>query len=392
MLILTINSRMNSLKFNLFNINDKLSIASGLFDGIGSDTGRYSIYFSKQTITEELHFDDHNNVAKILLDKLISLNIIESKSDIKAIGHRIINGGEKYKNSVIITDEVVDDILNNYTFVPFYQKANVLGIEAFSTVFSDIINVAVFDTAFYQSLDDYKYLYSVPYNWYKDYGIRKYGAHGIVHKHITDEVRNIINTDSFKLISCHIGNGVSISAIKDMKCIDTSMGFTPVSGVMMGTRSGDVDPSIIPFIMEKEGKNALEVLDDLNKKSGLLGISELSGIFGEVSEAGDFGNERALLAKKMYINSIVDFIAKYYVLLDGCDVLSFTGGVIENNLSLRREICEKLSCLGFKIDLDKNSDLDSQIISSHDSKVKIYVIHKNEELFIAQEVFNILNR
>lgn len=392
MLILTINSRMNSLKFNLFKFNDKVSIASGLCEGIGSDLSKYTINYSKQIITEEITLDNHHMVAEVLLDKFISLGIIEDKNDIKAIGHRIVNGGEKYKNSTIINEEIIDDILNNCSYVPFYQKANVLAIEAFRDVFTDVLNIAVFDTSFYQNMDTDKFLYSVPYNWYSDYGIRKYGAHGIVHKYVTNEVKNILNNDNFKLISCHIGNGVSISAIENMRCVDTSIGFTPVSGAMMSTRSGDIDPSIIPFIMEKEGKNALEVLDDLNKKSGLFGVSLLSDKVNEVFESSELGDDKSLVAKKMYINSIVDFIAKYYVLLNGCDILSFTGGVIENNLSLRREICERLTCLGVKIDLDKNIDPNSKIISSSDSSVKIFILHKDEELFIAQETFNILNR
>ena len=249
----------------------------------------------------------------------------------------------------------------------------------------------VFDTAFHQTMDEVSYLYPVPYKWYKEYGVRKYGFHGTSHRYITDSVRDILGREDFKLISCHIGNGGSICAVKDMKCVDTTMGFTPLAGIMMGTRSGDVDPSIIPYVMEKEGKNIGEVLNDLNKNSGLLGLSEFSSDMRDILAKCDEGDERALNAKSKYVRRIVDYIAEYYVLLGGADAIVFTAGVGENCVSIRREICEKLSCLGVKIDLDKNNITREKVkLSTDDSKIDVWVIPTDEELMIARDTLNLI--
>lgn len=391
MFILTINSKINSFKFNLFNMNSKQSVASGNVSGIGLDAGGYSIKFSGQKITHEVVVNSHVDAARMILDKIVALDIIKEVDDIKAIGHRVINGGEKYSSSVIINDEVIKDIEEFSIYVPLHQKANLLGIQAFREVVPNTTMVAVFDTAFYNNLDKEEYLYPVPYMWYKEYGIRKFGAHGIVHKHVTEKISKILEKDELRIISCHIGNGVSVSAVNNMTCIDTSMGFTPLTGAMMGTRSGDVDSSIIPFVMEKEGKNALEVIEDLNKKSGLLGMSEVSSDMRDILSECDNGNENAILAKNKYIRMIVDYIAKYYVLLGGCDVLTFTGGIGQNSSVIRSEICDKLSCLGVFIDDEKNSVNDSfQKISSDSSSFDVYVVPKKEDLFIANEVLDLI--
>ena len=251
--------------------------------------------------------------------------------------------------------------------------------------------VCVFDTAFHQSMDEVSYLYPVPYSWYSEYAIRKYGAHGTSHRYIADEVKKILGRDDFKLISCHIGNGGSITAIKDMKCVDTSMGFTPLAGIMMGTRSGDIDPSIIPYVMEKEGMNASEVIDVLNRKSGVLGLSEFSSDMRDLVAKCDEGDHKAIVAKDKYVRRVVDYIAQYYVLLEGVDVIVFTAGVGENNIPIRREICEKLSCLGVKIDLDLNNKRGETIkISSDDSKIDVYVIPTDEELMIARDTLKLI--
>ena len=237
------------------------------------------------------------------------------------------------------------------------------------------------------------YLYPVPYKWYEDYGVRKYGAHGTSHRYIAMQVKKILGTQEFKLISCHIGNGGSITAIKDGKCVDTSMGFTPLAGIMMGSRSGDIDSSIIPYVMEQEGKNAGEVLDDLNRRSGLLGLSECSSDMRDIVAKCGENDERCIVAKNKYVRRVVDYIAQYYVLLNGVDVIAFTAGVGENNVLIRKEICEKLSCLGIKIDENLNNvSGELRKISTSDSKVEVYIIPTNEELMIARDTLNLINR
>ena len=251
--------------------------------------------------------------------------------------------------------------------------------------------VGVFDTAFHQTMNEETYLYPVPYKWYSEYGVRKYGFHGTSHRYISDCVSKILGKNEFRLISCHIGNGGSITAIKDGKCVDTTMGFTPLSGIMMGTRSGDVDPSIITYVMEKEGKNASEVIEDLNRLSGLLGLSSISSDMRDIIKECELDNKKALLARDKYVRRIVDYIAQYYVLLGGVDMIVFTAGVGENSVPIRSLVCEKLSCLGVKIDSSKSKVTGEQIkISTDDSKIDVYVIPTNEELMIARDTLNMI--
>ena len=368
-------------------------IASGLFDRIGIDGGNYKISYDGDEITQEIEFSNHTDAVKILLDKLIALGIIKSLDEIDGVGHRIVHGGSKYSESVLLNDEVVKDIEELKEYAPLHNPAHLLGINAFREILPDKPMVCVFDTAFHQSIDEVTYLYPVPYRWYKDYGVRKFGAHGTSHRYISEYVSDTLGLKDKRIISCHIGNGASISAIKGGKCIDTSMGFTPLAGIMMGTRSGDIDPSIIPFVMEKEGKNASEIIDDLNKKSGLLGLSEYSSDMRDIMEKVDEGDEKAILAKDKYVRRIVDYIAQYYVLLGGVDIIVFTAGVGENNIPIRREICEKLTCLGIKIDLDKNNVRSDVVkISSDDSSIDIYVIPTDEELLIARDTLKLIDR
>ena len=276
-------------------------------------------------------------------------------------------------------------------FAPLHIPANISGVNAFKKVLPNVPMVGVYDTAFHQTMDPETFLYPVPYNWYKEYGIRKYGFHGTSHRYIASEVERIYGTKDKKIISCHIGNGGSITAIKDGKCVDTTMGFTPLSGIMMGTRSGDVDPSIIPYVMVKEGKNASEVIDDLNKRSGLLGLSGISSDMRDIVNKCEEDNEMAKLARSKYVRRVVDYIAQYYVLLGGADVIVFTAGVGENSIPNRKSICEKLACLGVKIDLEKNNTMgEFQKISKDDSKIDVYVIPTDEELMIARDTLNLI--
>ena len=393
MKIISINAGSSSLKFSLFNMNDESVIASGLFERIGIEGSKYTIKFNGEKISQEIELNTHTDAVKVLLDKLVDLGIIHSLDEIDGVGDRLVHGKDKYSESVIITDEVVEDLEKFKRFAPLHNPANILGINAFREVLPNVPMVGVFDTAFHQSMDATTYLYPVPYSWYQDYGVRKYGFHGTSHRYITNMVKNILGKDEFRLISCHIGNGGSITAVKDGKCVDTSMGFTPLAGIMMGTRSGDIDPSIIPYVMEQEGKNASEVIDDLNKKSGLFGISEYSSDMRDILERCDLQDEKAVIARDKYVRRVVDYIAQYYVLLGGADVIAFTAGVGENSIPVRRQICEELACLGVKIDLDQNNKRGEVVkISTDDSSIAVYVIPTDEELMIARDTLDLINR
>ena len=393
MKILSVNAGSSSLKFTLFEMNDESIIVSGVFERIGLDNSFYKIKLNGETIKEEIALPTHTEAVNVLLSKLIDLNIIKSYDEIKGVGHRILHGGEKYSESVIINDDVIESIKELTPLGPLHHPGEIAGIMALKEVLPEVPMVAVYDTAFHQTMDEEAYLYPVPYSWYKDYKVRKYGFHGTSHRYIAETVKKILNKDSFRLISCHIGSGGSICAIKDGKCVDTSMGFTPLAGIMMGTRSGDIDPSIIPYVMEKEGKNASEIVEDLNKKSGVLGLSELCSDMRDLVEACDEGNSQAIIAKNKYVRRVVDYIAQYYVLLGGADIIVFTAGVGENNVAIRREICEKLSCLGVKIDLDLNNIRGEEAkISTDDSSILVYTIPTNEELMIARDTLRLMNR
>ena len=393
MKIISINAGSSSLKFSLFEMDNESVIASGLFERIGIGGSKYTIKFNGEKITQEVDLPSHVDAVNILLDKLTDLNIISSLDEIHGVGHRIVQGKDVFKESVIINDEVMEKLEEIKGFAPLHNPANMLGIEAFRKAMPNVPMVAVFDTAFHQTMDKTAYLYPVPYSWYEDYGVRKYGAHGTSHRYITETVKALLGKDEFRLISCHIGNGGSITAIKDGKCVDTSMGFTPLAGIMMGTRSGDIDPSIIPYVMEKEGKNASEVIDDLNKRSGLLGMSEYSSDMRDILEKCDAQDEKAIVARDKYVRRVVDYIAQYYVLLGGVDVIVFTAGVGENSIPVRRQICEELACLGVKIDLDLNNTRGETVkISTDDSDILVYVIPTDEELMIARDTLHLINR
>ena len=393
MKIISINAGSSSLKFSLFNMDDESVIASGLFERIGIEGSNYTIKFNGEKITQEVELATHVDAVNILLDKLTDLNIISSLDEIHGVGHRIVQGKDIFTESVLINDEVMEKLDAIKGFAPLHNPANMLGIEAFRKVLPNVPMVAVFDTAFHQTMDKSTYLYPVPYSWYEDYGVRKYGAHGTSHRYIAETVKELLGKDEFRLISCHIANGGSITAIKDGKCVDTSMGFTPLAGIMMGTRSGDIDPSIIPYVMEQEGKNASEVIDDLNKRSGLFGMSEYSSDMRDILEKCDQQDEKAIVARDKYVRRVVDYIAQYYVLLGGADVIVFTAGVGENSIPVRRQICEELACLGVKIDLDKNNVRGEVVkISTDDSSIDVYVIPTDEELMIARDTLHLINR
>ena len=393
MKILSVVAGNNSLKFSLFDMDNFNALATGVFERIGIDGSKYTIKYDDQVITQEIELEDYVAACRTLLDKLIGLEIIKSSCEIDGVGHRVAHGKDIFNKSTIITDEVIEKLKELKDIAPLHNPSNILGIEAFREVLPGVLQVAVFDTAFHQTMDEVTYLYPVPYSWYKDYGLRKYGFHGTSHRFIVREVKKILNKDEFKLISCHLGVGCSIAAIKDGKCVDTSMGFTPVAGIMMETRSGDVDPSIIPYIMEKEGKNASEVVDDLNKNSGLYGMSGFSDNINDIINRSAEGDHLSTLAKEKFVRRIVDYIAQYYVLLDGADIITFSGDVGINNNSIRKEVCEKLGSLGIKFDNTANESIGTMTkLSAKNSKVLVWAIPTNEELLIAKDTYNLINR
>ena len=393
MKIISINAGSSSLKFQLFNMDNEEVIVSGLFERIGIENSCYTFKYNGEKITEEVELATHSDAVSILLDKLISLNIISSLDEIDGVGHRVVQGGEKYDKSVIITDEVIEDVESFKELAPLHNPAGLLGIKAFKEALPNVPMVAVFDTAFHQTMPEESYIYPVPYSWYKDYRVRKYGFHGTSHRFINEKVSELMGRKDLKVISCHLGSGASICAIDSGKSVDTTMGFTPLAGLMMCTRSGDIDPSIIPYVMEKEGKNASEIIDDLNKKSGFIGVSELSSDYRDILKGLEEENEKCILANNRYIKTVVSYIANYYVLLGGADAIVFTAGLGENNGKLRASVIEKLSCLGIEIDEEAN-ECSGEIrkISTDNSKTAVYVIPTDEELMIAKDTLKLVQQ
>ena len=390
MKIMSVNAGSSSLKFSLFDMGKSNCIASGYFERVGLDGSFYTIKYNGEKIKEEVELPNHTVAVEVMLDRLITLGIIKDLDEIDGIGHRIVHG-YTYDHSVVITDKVIEDIKSYADFAPLHNPAHILGIEACKKALPNVSMVAVFDTAYHQTMPKENYIYPVPYNWYENYGVRKYGAHGTSHKYIAERLSEVLKTKNYKAIVCHLGSGCSLSAIKDGVCQDTSMGFTPLAGVMMGTRSGDIDPSIIPYIMEKEGLNAKEVVDMLNKKSGLLGVSRKYSDYRDIRNAISEGDEQAILANKIFVNTVVKYIANYYVELEGIDALVFTAGLGENSSPARHDIISKLKVLGITIDEEKNKTTGEEIeLTGKDSKVRVFAIPTNEELMIAKETLNLI--
>ena len=377
-----------TMKFSLWEIGNNDALAFGSFDGIGSDNCIYNIIYKNEKISENVVLNNYDDIVSYLVDSLIQLDFIYSIVDIKGIGHKLSRIYNHFSNYIVFSNDSLsklkplDDTGLNY---------ETLGVQSFLKVFPESLNVGFFDYGFFNTLDMSHFLFSIPFQWYEKYGIRKYGIDGITHNYISNQVHELLHADSFKLVSCSLDVSNSICSINDGKAIDISSGFLDSSGIISSTGSGKIDPAIIPFIMECEGKNAGEILDDLNNSSGLLGISELSDDIKIILDSSE-DNEKASLALDKYILDIVDEIAKAYVLLEGIDVLVFTSFVGENFISIRRKICEKLSCFGVKIDLDLNSVCGKiQRISSDDSKILVYVIPTIDSQIISNHVFNMIN-
>ena len=345
----------------------------------------------------EKDIPEHTAGIEFILNTLVSpeYGAIKSLDEINAVGHRMVHGGERFSESVLLNKEVLDAFIACNDLAPLHNPANLKGVNAVSSILPNVPQVGVFDTAFHQTMPDYAYMYAIPYELYEKYGVRRYGFHGTSHRYVSQRVCEFLGVDpkGKKIITCHIGNGGSISAIKDGKCIDTSMGLTPLEGLVMGTRSGDIDAGAVTFIMEKEGLNATGVSNLLNKKSGVLGVSGVSSDMRELEAAVAAGNPKAILAEKMYFYRIKKYIGAYAAALGGVDIILFTGGVGENQANCRSEVCEGLEFMGVKIDLEKNKVRGEEaIISADDSKVTVAVIPTDEELMIASDTLAILNK
>ncbi len=391
MKIMSVNAGSSSLKFSLFEMDNKQLIASGYFERVTLPGSFFNIKYNGEKYFEEIEMPNHTVAVQIMLDRLISLGIVSSLEEISAVGHRIVHGGDKYNKSVIIDDEVLDDIKRFAELAPLHNPAHVLGIEAVKSALPNVPMVAVFDTAFHQTMEPATYMYPVPYEWYTDLMVRKYGAHGTSHCYISKQIPRLIGKDNYKAIICHLGSGGSISAVKDGVCVDTSMGFTPLAGIMMGTRSGDIDPSIVTYVAKKTNRSAEDVVSDLNKKSGFLGLSGKSNDFRDVYAGVEAGDERCKLALEKYVKTVVNYIAMYYVELGGADVICFTAGLGENAAPVREMVCAKLACLGVKIDLNENNVRGvEKELSTADSSIRVFVVPTNEELMIADDTYELV--
>ena len=398
MKILVLNCGSSSIKYKLFDMTTKEVLAQGGIEKIGlvGSFLKLTLPNGEKKILEK-DIPEHTAGIEFILNTLVSpeYGAIKSLDEINAVGHRMVHGGERFSESVLLNKEVLDAFIACNDLAPLHNPANLKGVNAVSAILPNVPQVGVFDTAFHQTMPDYAYMYAIPYELYEKYGVRRYGFHGTSHRYVSQRVCEFLGVDpkGKKIITCHIGNGGSISAIKDGKCIDTSMGLTPLEGLVMGTRSGDIDAGAVTFIMEKEGLNATGISNLLNKKSGVLGVSGVSSDMRELEAAVAAGNPKAILAEKMYFYRIKKYIGAYAAALGGVDIILFTGGVGENQANCRSEVCEGLEFMGVKIDLEKNKVRgEDAIISSDDSKVTVAVIPTDEELMIASDTLAILNK
>ena len=390
MKILVLNCGSSSLKYQLINMETEEVLASGKYERIGEDEAFITHKVNGQKIEIKHPAKTHEEAVDFTLKQLINpeYKVIDSLDEISAIGHRLVHGGEKINKSVVITDEVVDVLKECIDLAPLHNPAGIIGIEACKKVMPGKPMVGVCDTAFHQTMPKERYIYPIPYEYYKKYGIRKYGFHGTSHMYVSQRLAEIVGKDisELKIVTCHLGQGSSICAVEGGKSVDTSMGLTPLAGIPMVTRSGDLDPSVVTFLMKKEGWTPEEAENMLNKKSGVQGISGLAPDFREIEAASYGENERAAIAIEKFKYEIASYIAKYAVAMNGVDYIVFTGGVGENQINIRRGICEKLEFMGVKIDVEANNVRGvEKEISAPDSKVKVYLVPTNEELMIAKE-------
>ena len=397
MKILVLNCGSSSIKYKLFDMTTKEVMAQGGIEKIGLPGSflKLTLPNGEKKILEK-DVPEHTTGIDFILNTLVSeeYGAIKSLDEINAVGHRMVHGGEKFAKSVLIDQEVLDTFIACSDLAPLHNPANLKGVNAVSAILPNVPQVGVFDTAFHQTMPDYAYMYAVPYELYTKYGVRRYGFHGTSHRYVSKRACEFLGlpVEGTKIITCHVGNGGSITAVKDGKSVDTSMGLTPLEGLMMGTRSGDIDGGAVTYIMEKEGLDATGISNLLNKKSGVLGVFEKSSDMRDLESAAAAGEPRAVLAESMYFYRIKKYIGAYAAAMGGVDVIVFTGGVGENQANARSGACEGLEYMGVKVDLEKNKTRGVEaIISADDSKVKVVVIPTDEELMIASDTMDILS-
>lgn len=398
MKILVINCGSSSLKYQLFDMSTNEMLAKGICEQIGSDstfTHKVPSDESKNCKSVPMKMDDHAQAIQIVIDTLTSADrgVLSSMSEIAAVGHRVLHGGEKFSGSVLVTDDVKAAIRECFDLGPLHNPANLMGIESCEKVMPGVPQVAVFDTGFHATMPDYAYMYALPYEYYEKYGIRRYGFHGTSHRFVSKRCIELLGgkAEGTKIVTCHLGNGSSISAVKDGKCLDTTMGVTPLEGIMMGTRCGSIDPAIIPIIMKKEGLTPDEMDIVMNKKSGMLGVTQKTSDNRTIENDAKNGDERAKLVESMLCHQLVKYIGGFAAAMGGIDAVVFTGGIGENNPHYRTRVAEKLEFLGTAIDEVPNAKRGEELeISVPGSKVKLFVIPTNEELMIAQDTYEIV--
>lgn len=396
MLVLVMNSGSSSLKFQLINMKTNEVLSKGLVERIGGEgKAAYEIKAKDQKLKKEADVPDHKEAVRIVTDALVNgdLAVIDDLKEVDAIGHRVVQGGETVREARVVNEEL-KELIRRYTpMAPLHNPAALLGIEACETNMPGIPQVGVFDTAYHQTMDAAHYMYAIPYEDYETYEVRRYGAHGTSHKYVAQEIIKKLGKDDLKIITCHLGNGASISAIKDGKIMDTSMGFTPLEGLVMGTRSGNIDPAAVLYLKEKLNLDDQGMDDYLNKKSGLLGVSGISNDFRDIERAMDEGNKRAQLAYDLFVLRVKQYIGSYFAELNGCDVLVFTAGIGENDDRVRRDVCLNMEALGIEVDEAQNEGCrEERLISTEKSAVQVYVLPTNEERAIAQETIEALSK
>lgn len=392
--IMAVNAGSSSLKFQLLEMPEEKLITSGIVERIGMKSSVFAIKVDGKKVEETSDIANHAEAVNILLNKLIEHNIISSYEEISGVGHRVVHGGNKFAESVVLEDSEIKYLESIIDLAPLHLGPNLTGIKAFKKILPNVKHIGVFDTAFHHTMKEEAYLYAVPYDWYERYKVRKYGFHGTSHKFVSDRVAKIMGKSpkEINVIVAHIGNGASICAVKQGKSVDTSMGFTPLEGIPMGTRSGNIDPAVIEYMMNKKGKSVKEITNYLNKQSGYLGLSGLSSDSRDLVAAAAEGNHRASLAIEVQAKRIVDYIASYYVYMGGADAIVFTAGIGENAQTTRANICNRLTALGVKIDDERNDCRGvERLISADDSKIKVYLIPTNEEVMIARDTLALLN-
>lgn len=392
--VMAVNAGSSSLKFKLYEMPEEIVICSGIVERIGFEDAIFQIKYDDKKEKNIQPVKDHAVAVKLVLDSLIRLGIIKKYEEIEATGHRIVQGGSYFSKSAVINKDTTDKVRDLIPLSPLHNAAELVGIEAFQKVLPNTPGICAFDTAFHQTMKPEDYTYAIPYKYSEDFKIRRYGAHGTSHHYLSIEANKYLDKDSKKrLIICHLGSGASLSAVRDGKCVATSMGLTPLGGIMMGTRTGDIDPSVFNYVVAKTGKSAEEIYQEFNKKSGLLGVSGVSSDARDIEAAVNEGNERAKLACNLWARRVADFIGQYYVRLGGCDLIIFSAGIGENSALFRELVLKQVEeALNLSIDYELNKTIHGieKLISKEDSKIKVAIIPTDEEVMIARDAYNML--